>query len=458
MWPSRTPAENTMPIMIRPALCLLLTACACLSAAEVIIAPGRGLLRIEDGLPLLKAGDTLVIHPRNDGKPHPRVAMRITLPDITIRGMSGPDGEPVILDGTDYNYSGAGSVPRAIIEFSPDAFGGRVENLRLTNARNATGNGAGIRVNAASHIVIDHCRIDNNDMGIMSNGDYGQAQDITISNCHIHHNGAPDLKGQSHNVYLMGTDARLIGCLIENSTDGHNLKSRTHQLLVEGCTIRNSANRECDIVDAKGTTDRPNSFAFFMGCVIAKDINCPGNRTVIQFGQDGGNDRDGTCWFLQCTIMSPFISPIVDLSSSKSKTAFANTLIVDPTGGGVGRILVSSKDGRDPAISSIDGLWAPYGYSVPASAKKAVIGAFNEQPPVRDPASDWHWLDTIEPPFRDGGVPINVIPLPIAALASDHPLRQHPPIVPQTTMGIGTVDRPLVDTPDLGAFEWTPHP
>lgn len=424
-------------------------------AADVVIGAGRGFLRIEDGLSALKAGDTLLIYPRSDGKPYEQVAIRITEPDITVR--SAP-GTTVALDGTGKLYTGTGAVPRAIIEFAPDAHGGRVENLQLTNARNREGNAAGVRIDAADNVTIVNCVISGNDMGIMSNGSHDRMRGLVIRDCHIHGNGAPDGRGSSHNCDLGGADARLIGCRIEGSVDGHNLKSRTRSLLVEGCIIRHSANRECDVVDAEGVTDRPGGIVLFVGCVIVKDPECAGDRGVIHVGQDAGGDRAGTCWLVHCTIIHPFANAVVELSAPGADVALLNTVVADPTGGGHGRALVQRIGTGSPTPTFLGGCWLPYGHDVPPTAKEVTVGAFNAHPPLRDPAGDWRLAPTAEAPFRGGGLDLAAAPLPVATLDADHPLRQRPPVLPEPQLGGGSRERQTKAPTDLGAFEWTPDP
>lgn len=424
-------------------------------AADVVIGAGRGFLRIEDGLSALKAGDTLLIYPRPDGQPYEQVAIRITEPDITVR--SAP-GTTVALDGTGVLYTGSGAVPRAIIEFAPDAHGGRVEGLHLTNARNRDGNAAGIRINAADNVTIANCVLASNDMGIISNGSHDRMRGLVIRDCHIHGNGAPDGRELSHNCYLSGADARLIGCRIEGSVDGHNLKSRTRSLLVEGCIIRHSANRECDVVDAEGVTDRPGGIVLLVGCVIVKDPNCTGNRGVIHVGQDGGGNRLATCWLLHCTIIHPFSTAVVELSAPGAEVALLNTVIADPTGGGHGRALVERRGAGSTTPTFLGGCWLPYGHEIPSTAKQVVVGAFNAQPPLRDPTTDWRLTAAAEAPFRSGGLDLSAAPLPIAMLAADHPLRQRPPILHEPVLDGGSRERQTKAAADLGAFEWTPDP
>ena len=169
-------------------------------------------------------------------------------------------------------------------------------------------------------MAIRRCSIHNNDMGIMSNGDgsLAMAVDQRIEECRIYRNGDPSEPGHSHNLYLGGTSATLRFCEIHHSLTGHNVKSRAHHTRVEYCYVHHSANREFDLVDAAETA-RPQSDAVLLGNIIVKDPKCSGNQTVIHFGQDGGKQHDGTLYLAFNTVVTPFISPVVELSAAGAK-------------------------------------------------------------------------------------------------------------------------------------------
>ena len=172
----------------------------------------------------------------------------------------------------------------------------------------------------------------------MSNGD-GTPRSATgqlIENCLIHSNGDHAHPGYNHNLYLGGTDVTMRGCEVHSSLTGHNYKSRAHRNVVVGCYIHDSLNREFDLVDAKGDTDRPGSDTILAGNVIVKDPNCRGNKAVIHFGQDGGKGHDGTLHLVHNTIVTPFISPVVDLSAPKARANLLNNIVWNG-GGETGR-------------------------------------------------------------------------------------------------------------------------
>ena len=98
------------------------------------------------------------------------MALLIRQPNLTIRAVQDVSGRRVRLSGTGFDYSGNGPVPRAIVQFDPAAHDGTLDGFELSGAHNGSFNGAGVRINQANNILVTHCEIYDNDMGIMSNG------------------------------------------------------------------------------------------------------------------------------------------------------------------------------------------------------------------------------------------------------------------------------------------------
>ncbi|MDR0870154.1 MAG: right-handed parallel beta-helix repeat-containing protein [Planctomycetaceae bacterium] len=312
--------------------------CGTVQANVLEIGTGKPFQKIEEALKVAEEGDTLVIHPHSDGSPYRQPALLVRTSKITIRSAT-PD-KPVVLDGTGFEYSGRGLVPRAIIQFDPDADGCTVEGLTLINARNKSFNGAGVRINQANNITVRRCVIQHNDMGIMSNGkvaDNSGAEQM-IEFCTVADNGTKEDPGYNHNLYLGGTSATVKDCTIARSVTGHNLKSRAHRNRIIHNRIEHSANRELDIVDEKGNTDVPDSDCFVIDNVIVKDPKCTGNRAVIHFGFDGNARRDGTLRLTGNTIITPFISPVADVNDGHGAEFINNK--IDDNGTGQKGVLV----------------------------------------------------------------------------------------------------------------------
>ena len=331
-----------------------------LVAAELTVGPNHPFVRLEDALAQARPGDVISVQPQPGNQPYVEVALTVNIPRLTIRSF-GATGHHVPLSGRGLDYTGQGSVPRAIVQFNERATGCVLDGFELFGAHNDSHNGAGVRINQANDITIRNCEIHHNDMGIMSNGDgtLDRAQNQRIEACVIHHNGDPTDPGQNHNLYLGGASVTLLDCDIYASLTGHNLKSRAHRIEVRHCAIHDSANRELDLVDAPETAF-PNSDALLINNQITKALNCPGNGGVIHFGQDGGHPHNGTLILESNTIRTPFIAPVIQLSSPLARVELNQNVFVNPGHQRSGQILVAFSSGspaepvhgRDNKISS----------------------------------------------------------------------------------------------------------
>jgi hypothetical protein len=317
-----------------------------LGAATLEVGPGEAFQRIEEANAHAHAGDLILVHPRQDGRPYERVAVFVRQKDLSFRAAGAAEGRKVKLSGKGFDYSGAGSIPRAIFQFNRGADGCTLDGFELTGAHNRSHNGAGVRINQANRISVRNCSIRGNDMGVMSNGDDtpDTAVGQRIEYCEIHHNGDPTEPGFNHNLYLGGTDVTLRFCEIYSSLTGHNLKSRAHVTRVEYCYIHDSANRELDLVDAADTA-RPGSDALVMGCILVKDPHCPGNRAVIHFGRDGGTSHHGTLYLIFNTVVTPFVAPVVQISDPQAKVFFEGNLVSDGGSGQKNQKLIEVQNG-----------------------------------------------------------------------------------------------------------------
>lgn len=299
------------------------------AAATLTVGTGKTYARIEDAYAAAAPGDTIEIY-RTAGDMYVRPMILVTKANLRFVGM---EPAPVVLDGAGGNYSGAGSVPRAIFQANPGGNGLVIENLELRNARNGSFNGAGVRINQARDVTIRRCLIHDNDMGIMSNGDGAtptSASNQLIEYCRIYSNGNASNPGFNHNLYLGGTSVTVQFCAIHSSTTGHNLKSRAHFNLIRYNHIYDSSNRELDLVDDWDKT-RPHSHSLLLGNFIVKKLDMSGNRTVVHFGQDGGFVHQGTVYLLHNTIVTTYVSPVVQLSSAQAKAVFVNNIVFNGT-------------------------------------------------------------------------------------------------------------------------------
>jgi hypothetical protein len=276
------------------------------------------------------SGDEIRVFPLPGGAAYERVGVLVDKPRLTIRAAGVAPGERIRLSGRGFDHSGRGRTPRAIVQFDPGASGGALIGFELTGASNATDNGAGVRINQANRVTIRDCAIHHNDIGIMSNGNgsLSAGVDQLIEHTRIHDNGDDRLPRFNHNLYLGGASATLRFCEVRGARTGHNLKSRLHSLRVEYSYIHGSVNRELDLVDDV-ETQRPGADTVLLGNIIVKSPTEPGNRGVIHFGQDGGRAHNGTLYLVHNTIVTPFVSPVVDLSSAGANAVLVGNIIDD---------------------------------------------------------------------------------------------------------------------------------
>jgi hypothetical protein len=463
-------------------------------AGTLEVGSGKTYPSIMAALAKAQSGDVILVHAPEGGKSYEKQALQVRKGGITFRAEPLKDGRRVKLDGAGFDYSGSGSVPRAIFQFDGGADGCLLEGFELTGAHNDSHNGAGVRINQASNVTIRNCEIHDNDMGIMSNGNGSPTAAVNqrIENCVIHHNGSLKEPGYNHNLYLGGTSVTLTACEVYASLTGHNVKSRAHHTRVEFCYIHDSCNREFDLVDAKGDTTAPASDAVLVGNVIAKAKNCSGNRTTIHFGQDGGNEHDGTIYLVHNTIVSGFLSPIVELSAGKAKACLINNIVWDGGSFQAGQQLVAGRAGAAGNVAerlSGECNWLSSGFAGPAltALKSTTMGDKGIKLPFADAAKGNYlltapvagivdaglaWSKIVLPPVPGapaGGVSGAVVcvapatqPRATAAIVESGGSRDASTSSSQPAAGpayqykhpAGMEPRPSDDKPDLGAYEF----
>ena len=328
------------------------------------VGPGQAFERIEDAVQAAGPNTEIVVYPRKNGEPYTQVHVLVRTPKLTIR--AADPKRPVVLDGEGFDYSGAGSIPRAIVQFSAGADGGKLIGFILQNAHNQTHNAAGVRISQANGVTVSRCVICANDMGIMSDGSALQktGADQKIEDCEIVRNGALEDAGFNHNLYLGGDSAEVSRCEIAWPLTGHNLKSRVHRLTVSNCFIHDSANRELDLVDSKENTDQPQSDVLLEGNRIVKDPNCRGNKNVIHFGSDQGVRHDGILTLRKNHIETPFSSPVIDLSDGNGLVLQKNRF--SDAGSGSRAPLVQKRAENEISIRG-SGNQFPENFILPAS-------------------------------------------------------------------------------------------
>jgi hypothetical protein len=181
--------------------------------------------------------------------------------------------------------------------------------------------------------------------------------------------------------------------------------------------------------------------------VIVKAPNAGGNKTTIHFGQDGGFDHTGTLYVVHSTILSPYISPVVDLSAPGAGVSFTNCLVVDPTGSANGQVLVNARNGALMSNAAGHYMWMSSGFSSPAGGTfdHVIIGAAGSLPRFMDAASGNYALKDSAAGIVDAGMDYALISLPQQVSGRQLVAFQVP---------LGYFSRTFIGKPDIGAYEW----
>lgn len=427
-----------------------------LEASILKVGPGQSFATIERAYGRAKPGDIILVYPLPGNRPYEKVALSVNKKNITFQGVSYKKKYRVKLSGKGYNYTGAGRVPRGIFQFNKGADHCTLRGFDIFEAHNNTHNGAGVRINQANHTVVLDCEIRNNDMGIMSGGEVSRKTGLNqqIVKCLIHHNGNFKDPGYNHNLYLGGTSVTLRGCEVHSSLTGHNVKSRAHYNRVEYCYIHDSANREIDFVDAKGNTDQPNSHSVLLGNIIVKAQNMKGNRGTIHFGQDGGKGHQGTLYLIHNTVITPYGTQVVHLSTPGAGAFLINNIFWN---GGVknNRQKLFSLQKASPSNLKAIANWFSYGYRDEVKQYGRVLAysylaPAKKDPPFVSPAKGNYRLRLPVATLVNQGLVWKKIPLP--AVPGDRPSKELK--IYQYKQPLGLEKRSTKGRPDLGAYEY----
>lgn len=238
-------------------------------------------------------------------------------------------------------------------------------------------------------------------------------------------------------------------CEIYNSLTGHNVKSRAHFTEVLYCYIHHSANRELDLVDSVDT-ERKNSHALLMGNIIIKDPECQGNRSVIHFGQDGKREHDGTIFLINNTITTPFISPVLTLSTKKARGNLINNFVCDGGRKQGGQIVAAAQASGDARRVTGTHNWFDRGFTHSDKSSLSITqNTFTQHisNPFKDPNSHNYRLRQ----SLQKGLPLKEIQLPHSiSTPSNHKTER--PLIWQYAHPAGQQKRIHEKHPTLGAY------
>lgn len=424
------------------------------------VGPGQAFADIESAYAEVADNGTIIVHPQADNAPYQEPQLQVARPGISFVADNSTlaAGERVQLQGGSFNYTGAGSIPRAVFQFNPGADGGLVQGFEIFDAHNDSFNGAAVRINQANDVRIVGCEIHGCDMGIMSNGNAALetgARQLILS-CLIHENGNLSDPGFNHNLYLGGHSVTLRHCEVYSALTGHNVKSRAHLNRLEYCYIHESANREIDFVDSPDT-ELAKSDSLLLGCVIVKAPDMAGNKHVIHFGQDGGFDHNGRLHVANCTIVSPYLSPFFQITALSARLYCINSLFWGTGNPASGQTLLSASNGAIEGDQFGENCWLSSGIGVPEfwflDIFDTVQGAPGEQPPFADPAAHDFHLTAAHAGITDRGQSLLSISefIPPYSYFGNLPylLDEYQPVA------CGSL-RPLVGELDIGAYEFVP--
>jgi hypothetical protein len=309
----------------------------------------------------LQAGDTVLIYWRSTAYKEKFVICRqgTAAAPITVRGISGPNGEQPILDGNGattrsvLNYwnqergvikiGGANNPPDTLPKYIT------IENLDIRSARppytyvaangstqSYSANASSIYVEKGENITVRNCTLHDCGNGFfVASSDALASRNILVEGNYIYDNGNVNSLFE-HNNYTAAIGITFqynrfgplrAGCL------GNNLKDRSAGLVVRYNWIE-GGNRQLDLVDGEDSSlirnDPRYRETFVYGNVLIEP-DAAGNRQITHYGGDSGTTtayRKGTLYFYQNTIVSTRTdrTTLFRLSTNEETCDFRNNI------------------------------------------------------------------------------------------------------------------------------------
>ena len=156
-----------------------------------------------------------------------------------------------------------------------------IENVEMSGARVADGNGAAIRAEGRN-LLLRNAYLHDNENGLLSGAN--PTSEITIEHCEFAHNGGGE--GQTHNLYI-GAIAKLTvrQSYLHHAIVGHNLKSRAAISII-------TDNRLADESDGRASyeADFPNGGQVLLAFNIFQKGPSAENGTLVSYGAEGMSD------------------------------------------------------------------------------------------------------------------------------------------------------------------------
>ena len=233
---------------------------------ELRVGPGEAFAKPSDAARAARDGDTVVIEA---GEWKGDVCVW-RANDLTILG-AGADATVLYAEGRAAAGKGLWVVQGTNVT---------IRGVTLRGAACPDRNGAGIRHEADGALTVTDCRFEGNENGVLSG--IAPKAVLTFERCVFRGNGAGD--GQSHNLYV-GRARMLVlrDCASDHAREGHALKSRALETVVERCVFDDGDDgRSSYLVDC------PNGGRVrIAGCRFVQSPVAP-NGTMVSVGEEGG--------------------------------------------------------------------------------------------------------------------------------------------------------------------------
>jgi len=446
-------------------------------AATYEVGSGRA-LETPGGVPwaTLEPGDTVLIHWRAEPYRDKFVICRQGTAEapITVRGVRGPERQLPVLTGENaveapgLNYwnGDRGLIKVGGASIPPDTMPRFIviENLELRSAgpsyqfadragnrQGYSANAAAIYVEKAQNLTIRNCVLTDSGNGLFSGTAAAPniSRDILIDSNYIYGNGNEG-SAFEHNSYTeaLGITFQFnhFGPLHAGSS-GNNLKDRSAGLIVRYNWIE-GGNRQLDLVETGSPAiqdDERYRSTFVYGNIVVEH-NGDGNSQMIHYGGDSGalaRYRKGTLYLYHNTLVSTRLdaTTLMRLSSNEEQAIVRNNLLFLPPGSGALALVDSS------GILDFSNNWLQPGYRLSRNTLSGTVldsGNLLGDDPGFANLGERNLRPTAASPVVDAAGPLPDVVYPDREVLAHYYLHQ-----------AGELRVP-VNTPDIGAYEFTP--
>ncbi|WP_428355254.1 right-handed parallel beta-helix repeat-containing protein [Methyloprofundus sp.] len=234
--------------------------------------------------------------------------------NITIRGIGGR---------AHLKANGKAAEGKAIWVFKGNNVA--IENIEFSEAKVASRNGAGIRMEG-SNLTIRNCHFHDNEMGILTGKNL--ASEIIIENSEFNNNTVDynRHKRLGHNIYI-GEIAKftLTGSYIHDAETGHNIKSRAH----ENYILYNKITDEK--LGSSYLLDMPNGGDAFVVGNLFHQNTANDNYTLLSYSAERKQNKASSLLYV---VNNTFVNSAQDSQFIKNHaaglTVLVNNLFVGP--------------------------------------------------------------------------------------------------------------------------------